>query len=175
MKELFTYLCNFSLITSVAVLLAVLLRPLLKKGPSFVRCILWALVFLRLAVPVGIAELSAPFAISQESVSLPNGEGNLAEEVVDPVQKPVQTPSVQTPTVQPSVPGSGSAPQQATSQQVMQQVQQQVPQEKIDVLRILSAVWAVGVVAMLGYMLASNLLLRHRVRNAIVYDSRIRV
>ncbi|MCH5184476.1 MAG: hypothetical protein J1E00_09915, partial [Oscillospiraceae bacterium] len=203
MKELFTYLCDFSIVTSIAILLAVLLRPLLKKGPSFVRCILWALVFLRLLVPVGM--IKVPFGTvslfdnAEQAVSAPYEEDTPAEGVSpdgNTVQKPVQTPTGQNPGVQPSVPqaptvqppvsgttpGSGgtvSAPaiEENTSQaeQLPQGETLQQGESGIDVPFVLSVVWAVGVIAMLGYMLASNLLLRHRVRNAIVYDSRIRV
>ena len=57
MKELFLGLCSASIIPSIAVLAAILLRPLLKKGPSFLRCVIWAVVFARLVIPVGLIDL----------------------------------------------------------------------------------------------------------------------
>lgn len=216
MKDLFTYLCNFSIVTSIAIVLAVLLRPVLKKGPSYIRCILWALVFLRLLVPVGFAELpfSAPtlFDTAEEHASVSQGETNVAEKlpaeslpagnlaadndtVRDPVQTPgvqvpdtqtpadqapdvqvpdMQTPNVQAPNVQAPVNDAISGSGEIATPPVQEQTAP-LTEKKIDGLLVVSAVWAVGVVAMLGYMLVSNLLLRYRVRGAIVYDSRIRV
>ena len=171
MKELFTYLCNFSIVTSVAILLAVLLRPVLKKGPSFIRCILWALVFLRLLVPVGLAEFSVPaptpFETAEESVSLPQAETVVADN--NALREPVQSPAGNT------APEHNSPASAPVADRDVQQPEEVPQAAEVDVLRILSAVWAVGVVGMLGYLLVSNLLLRYRVRGAIVYDSRIRV
>lgn len=176
MKDLFVYLCSCSVVTSVAILLAVLLRPILKKGPSFIRCILWALVFLRLLVPVGFVELpfSAPsfFDVAEAPALSPGNEAKpVGDAVIDdtPVQNPVQTPAVQAPVQQPpaTVQPSGQAgPQTGTVTET---------EHKVDALSVVSVVWAVGVVAMFGYMLVSHLLLRYRVRNAIVYDNRVRV
>ena len=189
MKEIFTYLCEFSIVTSIAILLAVLLRPVLKKGPSFIRCILWALVFLRLLVPVGLLEVPfeaiSLFDSAEGNVSVPQDEGASANDAVmddNTVREPVvQVPGVQSPAnntipdhggtvskpvMDPDVPQTGNEPQM-----------ENLPQSEagVDIFFALSVVWAVGVAAMLCYMLASNLLLRYRVRDAIVYDSRIRV
>ena len=189
MKDIFTYLLDFSVMTSAAILLAILLRPLLKKGPSFIRCILWALVFLRLLVPVGVAELpilerdTMVPPLFEETVSVPAGDV-IGESVQTPTgQAPdVQTPTGQEPVVQnpalQSPASGGSAP--VTDQNLPQTSQtENIPpvqtETGIDLLFIFSVVWAAGAVVMLGYMLTSNLLLRYRVRNAIVYDSKIRV
>lgn len=237
MKELFSYLCGFSVVTSIVILLAVLLRPVLKKGPSYIRCILWTLVFLRLLVPVGFAELpfSAPdfFDTAEGAVTAPDPAGDtvmdntpernpvqgsvqnpvqdpvenpaqppvkdpvedpigdpVGDPVEDPVQDPVQNPvqdpvehpeqtpdqapTVQAPTVQApandTIPGNSGAVSAPAADPPIQ-----MAEKESDPLLIVSAVWAAGVIAMLGYMLASNLLLRYRVKGAIVYDSAIRV
>lgn len=224
MKEVFTYLCDFSIVTSIAILLAVILRPVLKKGPSYVRCILWALVFLRLLLPVGSVEILphiSLFDIAEESMAATQEEGTSAGDAVagdDIVRDPVQVPGAQAPTVQrpavqdPAVQGplgdktpvdDGTVSAPVTDQNDPQidqapQIEKEpqpddlpqpetpvqpetppqaetLPQANVDVLFVLSVVWMSGVIAMLGYMLASNLLLRYRVRSAIVYDSRIRV
>ena len=208
MKELFTYLCDFSIVTSIVIFLAILLRPVLKKGPAFLRSILWTLVFLRLLVPVGLAELHVPafnlFDTAEEAVSTPDyaedpamGDHTVQNPVQDPVgqtpdvqtpgtQAPdaetpdVQAPDVQVPDVQSPVSGTVSVPGGAVTAPAADPTapQEQIvpqPEKEIDVLMIVSAVWAAGVIAMIGYMLASNLLLCYRVRDAIVYDGRVRV
>lgn len=183
MKELFVYLCVSSVVASVAVALAVVLRPILKKGPSFIRCILWALVFLRLLVPVGFVELpfSVPgiFDVAEAPASIPGSEANPAGDAVtddnrvpNPVQNPVQAPAVQAPAS--DIGGTAVTPVTEPAAGT-QTVTLPEPEREVDVLYVLSVVWAVGVAAMIGYMLASHLLLRYRVRNAIVYDSGVRV
>lgn len=163
MKDLFTYLCSFSVMTSIAILLAVILRPVLKKGPSFIRCLLWALVFLRLLIPVGFAEIpfSSPFLFenAEESAKIPTVW-----------VKPAEDTALDNNTVQDTV-SSGSTPAAPAEKN------EEAPQaeKSVNALTVASVIWAVGVALMLGYMLLSNLLLRYKVRGAIVYDSKVRI
>ena len=173
MKELFLGLCSASVIPSIAVLAAILLRPLLKKGPSFLRCVIWAVVFARLVIPVGLIELPAPvspFASTAEetvSLSMPDAVQNDVPNVVPgtvstpytdvPNIIPDSVPTLDTDVVQP-VPGADSA-----------------AESTVDVVEILSLVWVCGIIVMLGYLTASSLLLHYQVRDAVVYDSRVRV
>jgi len=194
-RDIFTYLCNFSVVTSIAIVVAVLLRPVLKKGPSFIRCALWALVFLRLLIPVGFSDL--PFSVptvfeAEETIMAPEDE---AQAVVSPKDEVVkeeikeenegkeennviqQAPSKP---VQKPISGTVTEPQNPQNAPVAdtpieENTATPKAENKVDVIKVLSLIWAVGAVLMLGYMLASNLVLKYRVRGAIVYDSRIRV
>ena len=71
----------------------------------------------------------------------------------------------------------GTVPDATVSQTVPQSVPgaASAAEPKTDVVRILSVVWACGVAVMFGYLLVSTLLLRYQVRDAVVYDSRVRV
>ncbi len=176
MKELFLGLCGASVIPSIAVLAAILLRPLLKKGPSFLRCLIWAVVFARLVIPVGLIELPVPVLTfpspAEDAVSL---------SVPDAVPDTVPAPDT---VVSNGIP-NGAPTQDTVVSTVMPTPEATVPQSvpqsasaaepKADAVGILSVVWACGVAVMLGYLLASTLLLRYQVRDAVVFDSRVRV
>lgn len=195
MRDIFTYLCNFSVVTSIAIVVAVLLRPVLKKGPSFIRCALWALVFLRLLIPVGFSDL--PFSVptvfeaeetitapqsNGETVAIPNDE-TVKEEVKEENEGKEENNVIQqapSKPVQKPISGTVTEPQKPQNAPVAdtpieENTATPKVENKVDVIKVLSVIWAVGAVLMLGYMLASNLVLKYRVRGAIVYDSRIRV
>ena len=173
MKELFLGLCSASIIPSIAVLAAILLRPLLKKGPSFLRCVIWAVVFARLVIPVGLIELPAPVSplasTAEETVSQSVSDA-VQNDVPNVVPGTVSTLYTDVPNVIP-----GTVPTLDTD------VTQPVPgvastaEPKVDVVEILSLVWVCGIIVMLGYLTASSLLLHYQVRDAVVYDSRVRV
>jgi len=184
MKDLFTYLCNSSVITSIAIVIAVILRPLLKKGPSFIRCALWVLVFLRLLIPVQFLDM--PFNIptvfeAEETVTLSKDE-DVKEETKEENNIIQQAPS--TP-VKPSVNGTVTIPQSpiintpindtpTEKEEVITESEALTEKEtKVDIVKLLSVIWAVGAALMLGYMLISNLVLKYKVKNAVVYDSKI--
>ena len=51
MENIFISLLNTSITAGYLVIAVMLLRPLLKKAPKYIRCILWGLVGLRLILP----------------------------------------------------------------------------------------------------------------------------
>ena len=54
MSTIFLYFVNISITATWIVLALVVLRPVLKKVPKWVNCILWGVVGLRLCFPVNI-------------------------------------------------------------------------------------------------------------------------
>lgn len=54
MEKIFVKLLNMSVSASVLILIAVLLRALLKKSPKWIHCLLWGLVVVRLICPFSI-------------------------------------------------------------------------------------------------------------------------
>ncbi|MBR6552707.1 MAG: hypothetical protein IKT89_07700, partial [Clostridia bacterium] len=54
MSTIFLYFANISITATWVVLALVLLRPVLKKVPKWVNCILWSVVGLRLCFPINI-------------------------------------------------------------------------------------------------------------------------
>ena len=55
MDRIFIKLLNMSFAAGILVLAVLLLRLLLKKAPKWIACALWAIVALRLLLPVEIA------------------------------------------------------------------------------------------------------------------------
>lgn len=54
MEGIFVKLLNMSISASVLILIAVLLRALLKRSPKWIHCLLWGLVAVRLVCPFSI-------------------------------------------------------------------------------------------------------------------------
>lgn len=61
MYKAFTTLLNMSLTASVLVFAILLLRPFMKKGPQKYLCVLWALVAIRLILPISLASPLSAF------------------------------------------------------------------------------------------------------------------
>lgn len=56
MSGLFLKLLNMSISASVLIVVVVLAQRLLRRSPKWIHCILWALVGIRLFVPVSIRD-----------------------------------------------------------------------------------------------------------------------
>lgn len=69
MYEFFAKLLNMSLTAGVLVIAIVLLRLVLKKAPKKYICILWALVALRLVLPIGISSSLSVFNLMNTETS----------------------------------------------------------------------------------------------------------
>ena len=54
MKELFTGILNISISAGILIIVCVLVRLIFRKMPKFVRCLMWLLVAVRLAIPFAI-------------------------------------------------------------------------------------------------------------------------
>ncbi len=211
MKDLFIQLCNFSVVTSIAIVIAIALRPVLKKGPSFIRCALWTLVFLRLLIPVEFLDM--PFSLpkvfeTEQTLVAPKDEG-IKEEIKEDVKEDVKEENnsvqqVPSPPVQPPIGGTLTETQRPVSKPVTDTpaIKEDAATEnngitgndsitengtvaesqtttqaetKLDIVKLISVIWAVGAALMLGYMLISNLILRYKIRGAVVYDNNIRI
>lgn len=208
MEKLFLHLCNYSIVAALAIIIAVVFRPILKKSPSFIRCALWCLIFLRLAVPVSFVEGLLPtpeiFNASQWFVqeNEPTADTNASEVVAntdDTADMQGMGNSTEVPVIPPSstvVPDNGGVQRPITPPSVVAPsdkeeigeplgntvkdnediaVQPEKTEKKSQALYVLVTVWLCGAALMLVYMLASHILLRYRVRDAVVYDSRIRI
>ena len=51
MDEIFIKIFNMSLVSLWLILAVIILRLFLKKSPKWIRCVLWAMVAVRLIVP----------------------------------------------------------------------------------------------------------------------------
>lgn len=60
MTDVLIKIAEMSLSASAAVILILLIRPFLRRAPKYVRCILWAVVGLRLCVPFTLQTKMSP-------------------------------------------------------------------------------------------------------------------
>ena len=146
MNAPFLKLLNMGLTASWLVLAVLLLRILLKKAPKWTHCLLWAIVAVRLVLPVTF----------ESSLSLvPSGEVIPADIAV-----------TQTPAIHSGITSLNSVVNPAITQQVIRQADPQTnPMEFV--FTAAAVLWAVGVVVMLIYSGVSYLLLRRRVRVSV--------
>lgn len=146
MEGLFLKLLNMSIAAGWLILAVVLLRILLKRAPKYIRCILWALVGIRLTVPFSFesvlslipsAETVSPDMLYSDAPRIHSGIGVLNQAV-----NPVISESL--------------APQIGVSVNPLQ------------ILTFLAAlIWAAGVVLMSLYGIISYLRLRRRIAEAV--------
>ena len=130
MQTLILELINISITASWVVLAVLILRLALHKSPKWIHCLLWAVVALRLLIPVHI----------ESQVSL------------IPEPEPVRATMVE---VMPSE--VESLPQE---ENIIPQKPERKEAPKPDVWAWVSLIWACGTTSMLAYGLISTWLLR---------------
>ena len=189
MNAVFIKLFDVSTVASISIILTLLFRPLLKKCPSFIRCILWCVILLRLLLPFTIdsgvftmqSVPSASDIFAHESVAEPEQPTVSQAPVVDESRVPfsdstisavVPDISVAPPVMEDAVPPVISVPD---TEEAAPNVQQVTEMNNVSILSVISVVWIVGLALMLLYMAVSSIVLSVKTRNAIVYDSRIRI
>ena len=139
MGTVFSKFVHISLMANWLIAAVIVLRLLLKKAPRRVICALWALVALRLMLPVSI---ESPASIIPETTAV------IQEAVDTTLIHPEAVPSDRLPTGA----QEGSAATEAGSGQQAS---------------MLPLVWCVGAVLMLCYLLFSYLRMRHLVAEAV--------
>lgn len=169
MDAVFLKLIELSIIGSLFVFAVVLLRLIFHKAPKWIFCLLWGIVALRLIVPVSLQSSFSlvPDAVSEKQIAsqmvqsyvgdvtyIHEGAENY-QAAVEAGRKPIR---------------SGDAFYVVTQKDSLEEPQT----VKTAVLPVLSHIWAVGVVLMLGYTLASYLVLRRSVSTATLLEKRIK-
>lgn len=169
MDALFLRILNMSLAAGVLVLAVLLLRLVLKRAPKWLRCLLWALVAVRLVCPWSLQSSLSAFSLLPAQT---DAQGNL--EVFrynGKTEKPLlefELPRVSfAERAQETAP---DAPEQAA------QAQSSAPTVTVRTasryLPYVETIWLAGVGAMLLYAAGSWLLLRRRVRFAVPLGGR---
>ena len=152
MEKVFLQLVNISITASYLVLAVVVLRPLLKRAPKWIRGILWALAGLRLVLPFSWESVFSlipsrepiPQQILYDAVPQINTGIPVVNSVVNPILAETMTP----------FPGASANP--------------------IQILVIIAAnIWVVGMACMSVYGCISYLLLRRRLREAVHTQDRV--
>lgn len=89
MEGIFIKLLNLSIQASILITVVLLLRFILNKSPKSIKCLLWALVAIRLVCPFSI-ESKFSLAPDAEVVSMDNyvGMAQRAEAVITRSEKP---------------------------------------------------------------------------------------
>ena len=143
---LYLYL-RISFFGSVMILSVLLARPLLRKAPRNMICLLWLLVALRLLIPF---ELESPISLQphpmHDPITVIEADTQQAPEE-DPVTEPVVD-------IQPESPASVTEPQHSFFR-------------RIEPETVLTVLWICGCAGLLLYAAVSLTVLRHRVREAV--------
>ena len=146
MQDIFLKLLNMSITAGWLVLAVLLLRPLLKKAPKAVRCGLWALVGIRLI---------CPFSIESVLSLIPSAQPVNPDILLSP------TPSIQ----------SGITAVDTVVNPIIQQTMTPQAGDSINPLQVVTAaataIWLLGVVAMVVYGAVSYLRMRRKVAASV--------
>lgn len=154
MSELFIKLFNMSIAASWVILAVVLLRALLRRAPKWLRCVMWAVVAVRLLCPFTIesvmslipsAEVVSPDIVYSPAPVITSGIPAL-NNVINPVITEVFTPDV----------AASANPLQIFTE-------------------VAAYVWLAGVCAMAIYAAVSYFLLRRRVGASVSLGGKIRI
>ncbi len=153
MDNVLLKLINLSLVAGLLVLVVFALRLIFRKAPKRVVCLLWALVAIRLAIPVS---LESALSLIPSAEPLPANillseqpRINSGITVIDQAVNPILSDSF--------------APEPGASVNPLQVLN-----------AVLTYVWAAGAAAMLGYAAVSSLLLKRKLRTAVPCQSGIK-
>ena len=146
MENIFIPLLNTSITAGYLVIAVMLLRPLLKKAPKYIRCILWGLVGLRLILP---------FSFESVLSLIPSAEPIPPEIVTSPA-----------PVIHSGITFVNSAVNPVISQSFAP-----APEASVNPMQVVMAVawnvWLLGVIAMVLYSVISFVLLKRKLREAV--------
>ena len=154
--------------SSILILIVLLLRPALRRVPKWVNCVLWALVALRLVVPVfpdspfSIAPRVENAAVSVYSAVTTENEPSAAEtdgtEKLSPVQKSVESDRLRVRT--------------ASSEKHRQWVDNIDKSTNSGIIIALG--YPAGVLLMLTYGLVSCTMLKRKLRTAVLVEKGVK-
>ncbi len=152
MYEIFLKIFNMSISASYIVLAVLLFRLLLKKAPKWITVVLWGIVAVRLVCPFSIesvlslipsSEVVSPNIMTDKTPTINTGIP-IINSTINPVISESFTPN----------PGDSANPLQIW-------------------IPILTAVWVVGMVALLIYTVISYVRVRRKIGTAVLYKDNI--
>lgn len=148
MTELFVEIFNMSVTAGWIVLAVLLLRPFLKKAPKWINCLLWSIVALRLVVPFA---LESPFSLIPSAEVIPQTGG-----------------SISSPAIHSGIPAINGAVNPVLLEHFSK------PEAGPERLLItLTAVWLIGLAALVIYSAVSYWKMRRQVRVCILLQKNI--
>lgn len=166
MKELFTGILNISISAGILIIVCTLVRLIFRRMPKFVRCLMWLLVAIRLAVPFAI---ESPFSLlpAREYVTVSSNDNVSADEAGNAYSNNELTDKANAGIINKvdivdTAKNNNSVATEHTADT-----------NNIDVMYVLSIVWLVGVIAVLIYALVSYIRLRRLVDDAVLLKENI--
>lgn len=140
MTALFWNYFEVTISASIVIGVILLLRLFSRRVPKSIVCVLWAILFVRLLLPI---QIESPLSLQTNATTVFRNEVQYSaeeQEIIHFVQSPQFSEEVYTPV-------------------------------RIDYSSIIAVVWLTGACAVMLYMVASYLRLRHSLRKAVVKES----
>ena len=191
-ESVFVRLFNVSAAAVWLVLAVLLARLVLRRAPKWTRLLLWALVAVRLIVPFSVESpislVPSAETIRTDVVTSEEPRIHTGIDAINSVVNPILQGGAESGEVgvgdAAGREGEGALPANDGAARSVDGGETAIPQSpapafeaSVDTMqtaiRIASVVWLCGVGAMLGYALASYMLLRRRVREAVAEDGRV--
>ncbi len=152
MDALFIKIFNLGVTAGWFVLAVLLLRPLMKKAPKWINCLLWGIVGLRLVFPFSLESVFSlipsaeplPQNITAAPAPVINSGVGVLNDAINPIISTTLAPDV----------GASVNPMQT-------------------VIAVASWVWVIGIALMLGYGIVSYILLRIKVRVSVKDEDKV--
>lgn len=146
MENVFISLLNNSITAGYLVIAVMLLRPLFKKAPKYIRCILWSFVGLRLVLPFSIESI---FSLIPSAEPIP-------QEILYQAEPTIHT---------------GIGFMNSAINPVLSESMAPNPGDSVNPLQVVTAiawnVWLLGALALVIYALVSYIRLRKKLREAV--------
>ncbi len=152
MESLFLKLLNMSITAGWLVPVVLLLRPLLKKAPKAILCVLWGMVALRLV---------CPFTFESVLSLIPSAE-TVPEEILYSSEPAIHT----------GIGSLNAAINPILSESLAPKVYESVNPMQV-LVYIATRIWYIGMVGMVLYALTSYLRLRRRVKVSLHLQDKI--
>ena len=134
MGTVFLQFLNMSITASFLIIAVILLRIIFKNMPKWIRCLMWGMVGIRLAVPFSFESV---FSVIPNAQSYDNSSVSSTAYVATDVSA------------------------------YSQNVSNEVVNSPFNLLSVISILWIVGIVIMLGYMLGSYIRVHLLVRESV--------
>ena len=152
MSDIFIKIFNLGVSAGWLVLAILLCRPLMKKVPKWINCLLWGIVGLRLCLPFSLESI---FSLVPSAEPLP-------EDIM----------MTQTPVINSGVSVLNDAINPIISTSLVPTVGASVNPMQI-VIAVASWVWVIGIALMLGYGIVSYISLRVKVRVSVKGEDKV--
>ncbi|MBO7215398.1 MAG: hypothetical protein J6V84_00185 [Clostridia bacterium] len=167
MTDIFIKLLNMSIVAGWLVVIVILLRLVLKKAPAWIFCVLWALVALRLLLPVSVqsktsavpsVETVPPEIVYTDVPKIHTGFETFNHFVNPYLSDVLAPPFPEEILIEGTLTGSINIPEKTPAQEIVD---------------IATVVWLCGIAAMAVYGIISYVLLKRKVREAVRQEKSI--